>query len=495
MVNKAISYIIGIIVILAIIYVAISLTTPKPSSLVTSTVSPSVSSNGTVALMLTDPAQVPQGTTALNVTFNGAMVHESGASNSTGFVAINASGTINLLSLVNVSQTLGIVSLNKSKNYNTIILNVSASSITINGTTYNVTLPSNKLMVHISDFNGTSGAALIDLSPTIVQIVSANQTVFVMVPSVKAVVVGSGNVSSTAVHVGARVNLNLEMHSKLRLTTPNITITNASLSETGNATSLSVTVKNNGNSSVELNHILLYGIMAMNLNGSINPSIQAPSYSFRGSGGYGSSAIISQHSNSSYNISSLFNNLSNKYSANMTAGFEAGLSSVIKGHNLSGILSRLSSENINISAIAPNYSAFNSNFNLNVSPSEYNAIRANMRNKVNFSVMEAMHNFNISSDRLEAFMHMANTFNDHYHNMFVFIIGNNGTLSLPFDANMAEGPSGYTLAPGSSTTFSYNGAVSLSNGRMLMAPIENETYTVRITGEQGAFASYNVTAG
>ena len=499
MVNKAVSYIIGIIVILAIIYIAIGLVTPRPS-IATTTVSPLVSSNGTVAFMLTDPAQVPSGTTALNVTFSGARLHETGATNSSGFVDINASGTINLLSLLNVSQTLGIASLNKTKAYDSIILNVSSSTITINGTTYNVTLPSNKLDVHVSNVNGTSGAVLVDLSPTIVQIISANQTMFVMVPSVKAVIVGSSNVNSTVIKVGARARLNANIHSKLSLATPNVAITNASLSEEANRTDFSVTVKNSGNSTAYVNHILLFGIMSMNLSAGANARLHAAvqqvpePYLFQSSGFGGITSIISQYSNGSYNLSSLYGELSSKYGVNLSAGAKAGISSALKSHNLSSLLGHIANSSINLTAITSNYSAFNSEFGLNVSPSVFNSIRANIQNKLNLSVMESMHNFNISNVKLRGFIQAANAFNGRYHNMLAFIISTNGTLMLPFDANQAEGPQGYAIAPGSSATFTYNGAISVGNGRLVIMPLQNQTYSVRVTGEAGAIAMSNVTA-
>ena len=499
MVNKAVSYIIGIIVILAIIYIAIGLVTPRPS-IATTTVSPLVSSNGTVAFMLTDPAQVPSGTTALNVTFSGARLHETGATNSSGFVDINASGTINLLSLLNVSQTLGIASLNKTKAYDSIILNVSSSTITINGTAYNVTLPSNKLDVHVSNVNGTSGAVLVDLSPTIVQIISANQTMFVMVPSVKAVIVGSSNVNSTVIKVGARARLNANIHSKLSLATPNVAITNASLSEEANRTDFSVTVKNSGNSTAYVNHILLFGIMSMNLSAGANARLHAAvqqvpePYLFQSSGFGGITSIISQYSNGSYNLSSLYGELSSKYGVNLSAGAKAGISSALKSHNLSSLLGHIANSSINLTAITSNYSAFNSEFGLNVSPSVFNSIRANIQNKLNLSVMESMHNFNISNVKLRGFIQAANAFNGRYHNMLAFIISTNGTLMLPFDANQAEGPQGYAIAPGSSATFTYNGAISVGNGRLVIMPLQNQTYSVRVTGEAGAIAMSNVTA-
>ncbi|MEM3883341.1 MAG: DUF4382 domain-containing protein [Methanothrix sp.] len=499
MVNKAVSYIIGIIVILAIIYIAIGLVTPRPS-IATTTVSPSVSSNGTVALMLTDPAQVPSGTTALNVTFSGARLHETGATNSSGFVNINASGTIDLLSLLNVSQTLGIASLNKTKSYDSIILNVSSSTITINGTTYNVTLPSNKLDVHVSNVNATSGAVLVDLSPTIVQIISTNQTMFVMVPSVKAVIVGSSNVNSTVVKVGARARLNANIHSKLSLATPKIAITSASLSEEANHTDFSVTVKNSGNSTAYVNHILLFGIMGMNLSAGANARLHAAvqqvpePYLFQSSGFGGITSIISQYSNGNYNLSSLYGELASKYGANLSTGIKAGISSALESHNISGFLGHIANSSINLTAITSNYSAFNSEFGFNVSPSEFNSIRANMQNKLNLSVMESMHNFNVSNVKLRGFIQAANAFDGHYHNMMAFIISTNGTLMLPFDANQAEGPQGYSIAPGSSATFSYNGIISAGNGKLVIMPLQNQTYSVRVTGEEGAVATSNVIA-
>ncbi|MEM0154501.1 MAG: DUF4382 domain-containing protein [Methanothrix sp.] len=499
MVNKAVSYIIGIIVILAIIYIAIGLVTPRPS-IATTTVLPSVSSNGTVAFMLTDPAQVPSGTTALNVTFNGAKLHETGATNSSGFVSLNASGTIDLLSLLNVSQTLGIASLNKTKSYDSIVLNVSSSKIVINGTTYNVTLPSNKLDVHISNVNGTSGAVLIDLSPTIVQIISTNQTIFVMVPSVKAVIVGANNVNSTAVHVGARIKLNADMHSKLSLATPNITITNASLIEEANHTSFSVTVKNSGNSTAYVNHILLFGIMGMNLSAGANAEMhsaiqQVPQqYLLQGSGFGGITSIISEYSNGNYNLSSLFGELASKYGVNLSAGAKAGISSALQNHNLSRLLGQIANSSINMTAITSNYSEFNHEFGFNVSPSDFNAIRANMQNRVNLSVMESMHNFNFTNLKLKEYIHAANAFNRRYHNMLAFLISTNGTLMLPFDENEAEGPNGYSIASGSSATFTYNGVISTGDGRLTIMPLQNQTYSVRVIGEAGAIAISNVTA-
>ena len=290
------------------------------------------------------------------------------------------------------------------------------------------------------------------------------------------------------------------MHSKLSLATPNITITNASLSVTANHTSFSVTVKNSGNSTAYVNHILLFGIMGMNLSAGANADVHAAvqqvpeQYLFQGSGFGGITTVIKSYSNGSYNASSLFGELADKYGVNLSSGIKAGISSALNDHNLSDLLEQVANSGVNITEMASNSSAFNNEFGFNVSPSEFNSIRANLQNRINLSVMESMHNFNVSDDRLKGVIRDANAFNGRYHNVLTFIISTNGTLTLPFDANQAEGPQGYSIAPGSSATFTYNGAISAGNGRLVIMPLQNQTYSVRVTGEAGAFAKVNVTA-
>ncbi|MCL5102347.1 MAG: hypothetical protein M1544_03260, partial [Candidatus Marsarchaeota archaeon] len=304
------------------------------------------------------------------------------------------------------------------------------------------------------------------------------------------------NTNSTIVHVGARARINPKVYSRLRLSTPNVTITNASLSEVGNSTKLSVTVKNNGNSSVYLNHILVYGIMEMNMNGNlthITPQ-QVPSYD-QGEGSEQISSIINQYSDSGENLSSMFNTLASKYGVKVSSGFSAGLSAALNSHNLSEVLQRISSTGLNVSSFIPNNTtAFNKEFGLNVSSSEFNSIRSNLHNGVNLSIMDSEDNFNFSNPRLKAIMRDANEFDGTYHNMLAFIIGTNGTLSLPFDAERAEGPLGYSLAPGASETFTYNNAITLGNGKIAIMPVANESYSIRVIGEAGAFAEANVSA-
>ena len=57
-------------------------------------------------MLLTDPPTVPNGTTAVYVTYSGLAVHIAGAGNNSGWHVLNAQGSIDLMSIINVSQTI-----------------------------------------------------------------------------------------------------------------------------------------------------------------------------------------------------------------------------------------------------------------------------------------------------------------------------------------------------------------------------------------------------
>lgn len=59
-----------------------------------------------VFISLIDPPNVPHGTQSLNITYSSVMVHTI-SGNSSAWVSAPGSGTLNLLSLINVSVVLG----------------------------------------------------------------------------------------------------------------------------------------------------------------------------------------------------------------------------------------------------------------------------------------------------------------------------------------------------------------------------------------------------
>ncbi|MGI0135120.1 MAG: hypothetical protein ACREBW_09210, partial [Candidatus Micrarchaeaceae archaeon] len=131
MVNKAL--IAGaIVVVIVIISGVVIFTSYSGPSYTKSSQSGSLSA----PILLTDPAQVPSGTSALVVTYTSLMVHSSGGQGS-GWVNATGSGSVNLLAVLNSSKVIGYANVSANSSINLIRLNISSAKITINGTAYN----------------------------------------------------------------------------------------------------------------------------------------------------------------------------------------------------------------------------------------------------------------------------------------------------------------------------------------------------------------------
>ena len=495
--NKGLAYAIGIIIVIAIAAVAYKALVPSVSVPVTTT-APS-SANSTVMVQLTDPPAVPNGTQALMLYYSNIELHAAGKSNSTGFVSLNASGSVNLMNLTNLTQTVGVGKVSKTANFDLLRLNISGATITIGNATYNVSVPNNRLQIKISGLNGTSGGALVDLSPTVLQIYAANQTIFLMVPAARAITINNRSINSTSVHIGFKARVNAVAKAKLEQVRPNITITGASLTSSGNSTYLAVIVKNNANSSVTLKQVMLLGYMrsVISANASLNlPDQQSSNFS---SGKFSSNAS----STSSISSTSTAPSTSTTYPYTNT-----GVPNYMKKLGLRN-------SSFNVSAIGAFTNAFNSS---DISEAENilgtianspmaKVLENEFRNRINASVIEDMHNINVSNVSVEAAIGEANRFSHDYHNALNFIVTSNGTLSLPFTQAEAEGPNGYVLGAGSSVTLIFNGTVAFGHDALANAHVNanqgvgplikllaNQTYTVRVIGEEGAYANMNVTA-
>ena len=491
------------IVVVAVVLILVKYTSSSLLTSVTSTqttITPSLSMS-TFAVQLTDPPSVPNGTQSLIVNYSDLSIHESGSANNTGFIALNSSGSLNLLNLTNFTQTLGVIKLSSNMSFDMVSFNITHASIKINNTTYNVSIPNNKLIVRLKgSLNSTSPYAVIDFTPSILQIYAANQTIFVLVPSLRGIVIKPPeNVSA---RVGEKTRISSPLKSKLEAIRPNISITNALLEMNGNNTSVSVTVKDNSNASVTLKHIMLFGIMTNSapLIRSAQISDQQPTLvdGQITSEGLTNKSVISPTSKVANSILSNVSKSVNTILANTTFTFNNSM-----------------------------MSKFNDTFNLN--SNEINNFRLSsetagelgrmidnkdiLSNKINISVIKDMHNLNISNSMVKRMLKEANNFSFAYHNVLNFLIQENGSLTLPFSEAEVEGPNGYTLKPGSNATFTFNAPITLgrsfskslpqpTNPRINLTHIQvpliklivNQTYKMEVIGEEGAAASINVTA-
>ena len=237
---------------------------------------------GNFLVLLTDPPNVPQGTTQLNMTYTSLSLHATYANGSAKWVPVSASGTVNLLALVNVSQTIGSANIPAGSTVDAIQFTISSVSAQVDGQTYAVTTLSNQLVVPIKGgqvLNQTRSAALLDLTPTLVQVDSTNSTggavtYYVLVPSATAIL--KSNVSQGQENVGTKTQLEQsdenEIHLAQQTGLGNVTIASATLSTTGNKTSFSVTLKNQGTSNATIFGLTLHG----NFSTTQSPSSPCP---------------------------------------------------------------------------------------------------------------------------------------------------------------------------------------------------------------------------
>ncbi|MDE1845898.1 MAG: ArsR family transcriptional regulator [Candidatus Micrarchaeota archaeon] len=368
-------------------------------------------------IRLTDPPHVPSGTQALQINYSSLKVHISGAGNASGWIASNSSGSINLMTLLNVSQTIGRVAIPKNASLDMIRFTISKATIEINNTVYSVTVPSANVTARLygSSRVGNSSGILLDFSPTVATIFTNNATIFVMVPSLKAVVVPGSSATSK---IGHRESLNKNESDELEAEGQKVAITSVALTKNGNSTTFSVSVRNIGNRSVEIKHVLLYG---------------------------NETAIIGVHALMGQ--------------SNLEVG-QARLDGLAKGDGL---------ENVNVGQNLSN---------------RRNELEDRVgKNSSGEREDEGVNAMNITSV-VKTITHLRN---------INFLVGTNNTLILPFSEGQFEGR-GFVLAKNASATFSFSGNIVLGNGNIKVSPIAGQSYSVVVSGEEGASANTTVTA-
>jgi len=249
--------------LVAVVVIAAVLVANPLSSLAPSQKSPA----GSFLVMLTDPPTVPAGTTMLNLTYSNVTLHVVNDGTS-GWLAVTASGTVDLFSLVNMSQTIASVSIPAGSTVDEIQFTIVSVDAKVNGTVYPVTALSNTLVISIanSKVGESLSGVLVDFNPTLVMIQALNATgstvnYFVLVPSATATIVTS--LSRAQIKVGKIIALSPDNREKLvrvvESFSQDLTIANAWLSVDGNVTSLNVTLKNEGPISFRISGLTLHG--------------------------------------------------------------------------------------------------------------------------------------------------------------------------------------------------------------------------------------------
>ena len=199
--------------------------------------------SGVLSVWLTDPPSVPDGVTAVYISYSGIAVHAEGFGGG-GWVAVSGSGTIDTMKLVNLSQTIssGVI---PSLTYDVIKMNITGASVEFMGKNYTVQVNSRTVTVPfvggLKVNSSIPAAALIDIQPTILNLGTQAGPDFNMAAGARALQVPQGEVDSSVTAVGNTHDLQgngwfssfRSHHSDtLSSTQPSLTASSLSFSET-----------------------------------------------------------------------------------------------------------------------------------------------------------------------------------------------------------------------------------------------------------------------
>jgi hypothetical protein len=265
-------------VIVAVVIIGVSLFANLPNTSVVPTV-PTVE-GATFAVLLTDPPTVPAGTTQLNLTYTDVLLHVIYPNGTDEWLPVGAEGTVNLFSLINMTQTLATITVPLNSTVDKVQFTIADVTAVVNEQTYNVTSLSDTFVVKVVNgaVNKTLSGVLIDFNPTLVQIQASDENdttvyYYVLVPSANAIIVE--NLTSAHVKVGTIIKIG--ENNRVRLVrvkedfSKNLTIVSATLTVNGNTTGLSVTLKNEGDVAFRIFGLTLHGEFNTTQNWGLKP--------------------------------------------------------------------------------------------------------------------------------------------------------------------------------------------------------------------------------
>ncbi|MGC8558722.1 MAG: hypothetical protein ACP5NC_07020 [Nitrososphaeria archaeon] len=203
-------------------------------------------------VVLADPPTVPAGTSSLNLTYSNVAVHIANSS----WVYANVSGTVNIMDLVNVGQVIGSFSVPRGSVIDKISFYIQSIKIGVNGTVSNVFASTDVLTAPVINSGAvqSSGAGVLDINPVVNQIYVGSTPIYVMGTGAVAINVANANITQVGPY-----KINTAIKQTLNTYTHNVSFV-ASLSASGNSTSFTVTVTNNGIDPVEISGFSVFGM-------------------------------------------------------------------------------------------------------------------------------------------------------------------------------------------------------------------------------------------
>jgi Domain of unknown function (DUF4382) len=214
-------------------------------------------SSGTLSVLLTDPPSVPEGVSAVYVTYSNLAVHTDSFGDS-GWVTIAGAGTIDTLKLVNLSQTISSAII-PSFTYNLVALDISGVKVDFMGKNYSASFDSGRLVVPIVGGvqvnSGHATAALVDIQPTVLNLGDQSNPRFAVSAGAKALQVPEGDQTASMREVGNRSSLEGRTWLQTFRASHSDTVANSGLTLTPNSLAFSVT--NPGSDSLTLRLVVV----------------------------------------------------------------------------------------------------------------------------------------------------------------------------------------------------------------------------------------------
>jgi len=202
--------------------------------------------SGTLSVMLTDPANIPQGVTGVYITYDYLGLHAAGFGQGV-WETLGAQGTLETLGLVNISETITNANI-PALNYDQIGFEISSAAVEFHGVNYSATVNGGRLIATLPGglaINPSkTSVVLLDFLPTVLNLGDRASPRFVIAAGVKALPVPESEVSPSMTVLQNKIPLagNSWSQPLMAARVGNVTISGISLS----SSSLSFEATNHG---------------------------------------------------------------------------------------------------------------------------------------------------------------------------------------------------------------------------------------------------------
>jgi hypothetical protein len=207
--------------------------------------------------MLTDPANVPKGVSAVFITYDNLGLHAAGLGQGV-WVPLGGHGTLETLGLVNLSETISSTNVPALK-YDQIAFEISGAKVEFHGVNYSATVNGGRLIASIPGgltiTSSKIAAVVVDILPTVLNLGDRATPHLLITAGVKALPVPQTEVSNTMTALQSRFSLAGHAWSQPLTNAHATNVTISGISVTPN--SFSFTASNRGSENVDLRMLLI----------------------------------------------------------------------------------------------------------------------------------------------------------------------------------------------------------------------------------------------